>query len=58
MHAVVRECPVCRRLVDMASTVHAHDDKASNLCPMSGKEAPRKWWHGIRAIPWERGEAA
>ena len=55
---VIRECPVCLRLVDMAVTVWTHKDTAGNPCPMSGRQAPSKWWQGIRAIPRERGDAA
>ena len=55
---MIRECPVCLRLVDMAFTVWTHKDTAGNPCPMSGREAPNKWWQGIRAIPRERGDAA
>ncbi|GAB2646118.1 hypothetical protein GCM10027169_12810 [Gordonia jinhuaensis] len=58
MQIVIRECPVCWRLVETAQNVWAHNDKAGNVCPMSGKEAPRKWCRGTRAIPWERGEVA
>lgn len=58
MQIVIRECPVCWRLVETTQNVWAHKDTAGNVCPMSGKEAPSKWWHGIRAIPRERGEVA
>lgn len=49
---VLRECPVCRRVIRMGVTVLPHRDaslRRKYACPMSGQMAPTRW-RGTTAV--------